>query len=216
MSPTIVPGVRPTRIELLKLKRQEILARKGHDLLEEKLDAMTIAYLAYRQPYVEQRKKVQENLDEALQTLMRAEMIMGVNNVEMIACSTPGIPDMRMDTGKVMGVSVPRIPVQEERPGFPSPTGYSLLGTSAILDEALEKFERLVQDVLRLAELEGTISRITREMQRTRRRVNALEKIYIPQIQATHRYIEMHLEEREREDQFRRKRTKQLLKGERA
>ncbi len=213
MTTSIAPGVRPTRIELLKLKRQEVLARKGHDLLEEKLDAMTIAYLSFRQPYLDQRKKVDEELDTALQTLMQAETVMGVHNVEMIARSTPGMPDVPMEIRKVIGVAVPLIPVREGGGPLPAMTGYSILSTSAILDEALEKFEQLIRDVLRLAELEGTISRIAREIRRTRRRVNALEKIHIPQIQATHRYIEMHLEEREREDQFRRKRTKQLLKG---
>jgi V/A-type H+-transporting ATPase subunit D len=214
MTPSLAPGVRPTRIELLKLKRQEILARKGHDLLEEKLDAMTIAYLSYRQPYLEQKKLVKEALDNALQTLSRAEMIMGITAIETIARSTPGLPGVPMETRKVMGVLVPLIPVPEKTSARPAAPGYSLLGTSAVLDEALDKFELLLGEVLRLAELEGTISRISREMRRTRRRVNALERIYIPQIQATHRYIEMHLEEREREDQFRRKRTKQLLKGE--
>ncbi|MBP1927528.1 V/A-type H+-transporting ATPase subunit D [Methanolinea mesophila] len=214
MSPSLAPGIRPTRIELLKLKRQEVLAQKGHDLLEEKLDAMTIAYLSYRQPYLRQKELVNKSLENALRTLGRAEMFMGLTSVEMIAHSIPGIPDIPMDTAKVMGVSVPRIPLQEKRPGTSSGLGYSILGTSAVLDEALEKFENLLGELLRLAELEGTITRINREMKRTRRRVNALEKIYIPQIQATHRYIEMHLEEREREDQFRRKRTKQLLKGE--
>ncbi len=200
-------GIRPTRIELLRLKKQELLAQRGHDLLEEKLDAMVVAFFDYRDAYLEQKRRVDETFRSALSALSFAEMLAGTDTVAAVAASSPPLPDIPTGSRLVMGVRVPALPSES----FPvHESGYGLLGTPAAIDNATKRFEDLTREILVLAEREGTVRRLSREISKTRRRVNALERILLPQLQSTRRYIEMHLEEREREDPFRRKRIKHL------
>jgi len=204
-------GIKPTRIELLKLRKREILAQKGHDLLKEKLDAMVMEFARLVDDYRNSRANVDRELEKAYTSLIRAELISGLRNLELAAYGIPEKSDIMMGTRSVMAVKVPqiRVPpsleVRHER-------SYSFAGTSSALDETTTRFEAALRSVLILAEQEGTLRRLDQEIKITRRRVNALESILIPSLQATQKYISMHLEEREREDLFRRKRTKQLLK----
>ncbi|HUU75535.1 MAG TPA: V-type ATP synthase subunit D [Methanoregulaceae archaeon] len=210
MTTKAISGIRPTRIELLKLKKQELLAERGHDLLEEKLDAMVIEFFRYVDTYKNLVEKAQDKIDCATKELSESKMILGSNRLEEISLSAQKMVDIPMDTRSVMGVRVPRITMPESIKAHPQ-SGYSYLGTTARLDEAATSFEEAVRIILELAELEGTVRRLALEIRSTRRRVNALENILIPRLQATRRYIEMHLDEREREDLFRRKRTKKLI-----
>jgi V/A-type H+-transporting ATPase subunit D len=89
--------------------------------------------------------------------------------------------------------------------------GYSMAGTSGQVDEAALRYESVLESLITYASLEGRVDRISLEMNRTRRRVNALEHLVIPRLVRTMRYIEFRLEEREREDLFRRKRMKQNM-----
>jgi V/A-type H+-transporting ATPase subunit D len=212
MSKLAISGIRPTRIELLKLKRQEVLAQRGHDLLEEKLDAMVMEFFRYLDSYIRLKREVQKDVDRALDALSAAHLVIGRNRLEEIAGSTPKMDDLSMDTRSIMGVRVPGIVVPETLRTY-SRTGYSYLGTNTHLDSAVTLFENSTRKILELAELEGTVRRLALEIRNTRRRVNALENILIPRLQATRRYIEMHLEEREREDLFRRKRTKNIIQA---
>jgi V/A-type H+-transporting ATPase subunit D len=208
MSRKGISGVRPTRIELLKLKKQELIAEKGHDLLQEKLDAMLIEYTKFVDSCREQRKELDAVMTDAVMTMKTAAAILGSNRIEEIALSSSGMGDVSMGTRVIMGVRVPEIGVPAE-PGFHR--GYSYLGTTSKLDESGVLFGKAAAAALKLAELEGTVGRLALEIQTTRRRVNALEHILLPRIRETRRYIEMRLEEREREDLFRRKRTKQVI-----
>jgi V/A-type H+-transporting ATPase subunit D len=208
MSRKGISGVRPTRIELLKLKKQELIAEKGHDLLQEKLDAMLNEYTKLVDSCREQRKVLDAVITDAAMSMKKAAAILGSNRIEEIALSSSDMGDVAMGTRVIMGVRVPEIGIPAE-PGFHR--GYSYIGTTSKLDEAGVRFRKAAAAALRLAELEGTVGRLSREIQTTRRRVNALEYILLPRIRETRRYIEMHLEEREREDLFRRKRTKQVI-----
>lgn len=210
MSKLAISGIRPTRIELLKLKRQEVLAQRGHDLLEEKLDAMVMEFFRYLDSYIHLKRQAQESVDDALNALSEAHLVIGRNKLEEVAGSARKMEDIPMYTRSIMGVRVPGIDLPESLRSY-SGRGYSYLGTTSHVDEAAAAFERSARVMLELAELEGTVRRLALEIRNTRRRVNALENILIPRLQATRRYIEMHLEEREREDLFRRKRTKSLI-----
>jgi len=210
MTKLAISGIRPTRIELLKLKRQEMLAQRGHDLLEEKLDAMVMEFFRYLDSYIHLKRETQESVDDALAALSAAHLVIGRNRLEEVAGSAQKMDDIPMQTRSIMGVRVPWIEVPKSLRSY-SQRGYSYLGTTSHLDEAAASFEDSAKAILELAELEGTVRRLALEIRNTRRRVNALENILIPRLQATRRYIEMHLEEREREDLFRRKRTKSLI-----
>ncbi len=158
------------------------------------------------------RNKVNRELRTSYSVLVQSQMIMGQDRVWDAAGSIPELGDVPIRSVNIMGVHVPKV----EYDAIPSRTGQPLYGyvdTSAKLDEACNKFRELLMDILKLAEVEGTIERLAIEIEKTKRRVNALEHIFIPSLKATEKYIEMQLQEREREDFFRRKRIKAIMEA---
>ncbi len=205
-----IRGVRPTRIELLKLRKRELLAQKGHDLLEEKRDALVIEFFRMVEDLRERRRRLDMAMGEAYKKLEVAQMTVGNRKLREISYGVPRMGEIEIDVRHLMGVGMPVI-----HAAGPSPSsrmrGYGYAFTSATVDEVADRFARVFEEVLCLAEMEGSLLRLAQEIERTKRRVNALESIVIPQLQATQKHIESHLEELEREDIFRRKRTKMLL-----
>ncbi len=210
MSKKIIRGVKPTRIELLKLRKRELLAQRGHDLLEEKRDAMFLAFLKLIEDYQEIRPQLEKDVSSAYETLTDARLVAGSTALKEIASSVPEIVDIEMDKESVMGVMVPVIH-KPERLRQTAVRGYSYVGTSVAVDDVVDGFEVLLQRILVVAEKESAIRKLAHEIESTKRRVNALETVLLPRLRATERYIEIHLEELEREDLFRRKRMKVLL-----
>jgi V/A-type H+-transporting ATPase subunit D len=208
----IIEGINPTRMELLGIKKKRKLAEKGHKLLSEKRDALVVQFFNVISDRNTLRTKTDKELSEAFTSLIDAQMIMGQQRVDRATGSIPELEDVPMSTVNIMGVHVPKI----EHDAIPPRSGkplYSYIDTSAKLDQASEEFHSLLMDILRLAEIEGTIERLAIEIEKTKRRVNALEHIFIPRLKATEKYIEMQLQEREREDFFRRKRIKALMEA---
>ena len=208
----VIEGINPTRMELLSVRKRKKLAEKGHKLLSEKRDALVVQFFEIIKDRNTLREKANRDLRESYFLLMQAEMIMGQENVENATGSIPSLGDVPMRTVNIMGVHVPKV----EYDAIPSRAGeplYGYIDTSAKLDEACEKFRNVLIDILKLAEVEGTIERLAIEIEKTKRRVNALEHIFIPRLKATEKYIEMQLQEREREDFFRRKRIKAIMEA---
>jgi V/A-type H+-transporting ATPase subunit D len=208
----IIEGINPTRMELLSVRKRKKLAEKGHKLLSEKRDALVVQFFEVIKDRNTLRNKANSELRSAYTTLVEAQMIMGQDRVEDATGSIPQLGDVPMRTVNIMGVHVPKV----EYDAIPSRAGeplYGYIDTTAKLDEASEKFEKLLLDILKLAEVEGTIERLAIEIEKTKRRVNALEHIFIPRLKATEKYIEMQLQEREREDFFRRKRIKAIMEA---
>lgn len=208
----IIEGINPTRMELLSIRKRKKLAEKGHKLLSEKRDALVVQFFEIIKDRNTMRDRANADLRKAYTTLVEAQMIMGQERVEDATGSIPQLGDVPMRTVNIMGVHVPKV----EYDAIPSKAGeplYGYIDTTAKLDEASEKFEKLLLDILKLAEVEGTIERLAIEIEKTKRRVNALEHIFIPRLKATEKYIEMQLQEREREDFFRRKRIKAIMEA---
>jgi V/A-type H+-transporting ATPase subunit D len=206
-----IAGIRPTRIELLKLRKRELLAQKGHDLLEEKRDALVIEFFRMVEEYRTRRRSLDRAMGDAYKKLEEAQMAVGNRKLREISYAVPPMGGIDIDVRHLMGVGMPVIRTAGPHP--PSRVrGYGYAFTSAAVDEVADTFERVFEEALRLAEMEGALLRLAQEIERTKRRVNALESIVIPQLRATQKHIESHLEELEREDIFRRKRTKMLLK----
>lgn len=211
MGKNILSGVRPTRMELLKLKKRKILAQKGHDLLEEKRDALIMEFFKRIKNYRKDKAELEIEIKKAFETLIEAQMVIGYTGLEESSYSVNEMKDIEMKVQNITGVKVPLIEKMEflreskER-------GYSFVSTSAKLDEAANSFENAVKNILRLAESEGSIRKLAQEIEKTKRRVNALENILIPKLGNTQNYIKMHLAELEREDFFRRKKIKSALK----
>jgi V/A-type H+-transporting ATPase subunit D len=207
-----IEGVNPTRMELLSIRKRKKLAMKGHKLLSEKRDALVVQFFEIIKDRNTLRNKVNRELRTSYSVLVQAQMIMGQDRVWDAAGSIPDLGDVPIRSVNIMGVHVPKV----EYDAIPSRTGQPLYGyvdTSAKLDEACDKFRGLLMDILKLAEVEGTIERLAIEIEKTKRRVNALEHIFIPRLKATEKYIEMQLQEREREDFFRRKRIKAIMEA---
>lgn len=139
-------------------------------------------------------------------------MSIGWRNLSAVAKTTDGMADIEMQTRNIMGRRVPDIVIPDKLRESLIP-GYTLSGTTAYVDCAGTEFEKLTIALIRLAEAEGVMHSLESEIKKTRRRVNALENVLIPSLNATSEYIESYLEELEREDLFRRKRAKSVLAG---
>jgi len=208
----ILQNVKPTRMELLKLRKRVKLADKGHRLLKEKRDALISEFMIVVKEYKEARKRVEENLRVAFYNLLMAEVLLGARDLEQISEIT--LRDINVDfiTKNIMGVSVPIMKVNNlirrvhER-------GYGFLSTNAKLDDAAKNFEESILSIVKLAEIEESVRRIAEEVEKTKRRVNALEYIVIPRLKATIKHIEMRMEEIERESFLRLKKIKAALEA---
>lgn len=211
MVENIIEGVKPTRMELLAIRKKKKLAEKGHKLLGEKRDALVMQFFEIIRTRDSLRSDVNTRLGEAFNNLMDAEMILGRDTVSDVTYSIPEMENIPTDVVNIMGVQVPRI--QIEILNVPKEPVYGYLNTSAKLDEAADRFSNVLMKILKLAEVEGSIERLANEIEKTKRRVNALEHIFIPRLKATQKYIEMQLQEREREDFFRRKRIKTIMEA---
>jgi V/A-type H+/Na+-transporting ATPase subunit D len=212
MADEMVEGVNPTRMELLKLKDRVNLATKGHKLLKEKRDALIMEFFNILDRAKGVREKVEEKLGESFADLMVAQTTMGDFAVRKAAMSVQESLDIDVDTRSVMGVNVPVIEYDNIKKSMIE-RGYGLADTSAKLDEASKGFEEVIELILELSEVEMTVKLLAGEIESTKRRVNALEHIIIPRLQNTVKYIEMRLEEMERENFVRLKMIKQTMEG---
>lgn len=210
----ILDGVNPTRMELLEIRKKLTLAEKGHKLLEEKRDALVERFF----DVIEKRNKLSGEMDEefegAFLSLIQAQMIMGEKKVDDISRLTEDVGEISFENDNIMGVKIPKMNADDIKTTI-KPT-YGFFETCSKLDDAQIKFNALVSKLIQLADLEGGIKSIAVEIEKTKRRVNVLENTLIPKLYATRKYIEMQLEEREREDFFRRKRIKNILESKKA
>ncbi len=200
-------SVNPTRMELLKLGDKIKLTTKGHKLLKEKLDALIMRFMKLIDKQSELREQVEDYFEEAFNALMRAQAVSGTLEVRSAALAVKEMSDVKVEQKNVMGVKLPKLEVKEEKRDL-SNRGYGPLQISAAIDEAARRYEKATNLVVKLAELENSIQLLGVEIEKTKRRVNALEYIMIPRLKATKKFISMRLDELEREDLFRLKKIK--------
>ena len=211
MAEQIMEGINPTRMDLLEIRKKLTLAEKGHMLLEEKRDALVERFFHIIDERNKLRKEIDELFKQAFLSLIQAEMIMGESRVEDTTDFIPSIGEVSFSQENIMGVKIPKIDI--DKISFQDKPLYSIIDTCASLDEAQQKFIVILKKLLELVNLEGGIKNLAIEIEKTKRRVNVLENILIPKLKATQRYIEMQLEEIEREDFFRRKRIKAIMES---
>jgi len=210
MAQEMVEGVNPTRMELLKLKNRRKLAIKGHGLLKEKRNSLIMEFFNILDQVKGLRENVEKKLEQSFADLILAKTMMGDFAVKMAAMSVKGSLDISVDTRNIMGVTVPVIEYEDVKKSM-TQRGYGLVDTSAKLDESSRGFEEVIKLIIDLSEIEMTVKLLAGEIESTKRRVNALEHIIIPKLQNTVRYIEMRLEDMERENFVRLKMIKKTM-----
>ena len=199
MAQDIIDGINPTRMELLSLKNRTKLAVKGHGLLKEKKDALIKEFFDILDRVKGVREAAERSLKEANEALLEAQIAMGDLAVRKASLSVKESIDVDIKSRSVMGVSVPVTNVKMEERSIID-RGYSFSDTTIQLDEAAKKFEESIKFLIELGEVEKTIFLLAEEIEATKRRVNALEHIMIPRFENTEKYIDMRLQEMEREN----------------
>jgi V/A-type H+-transporting ATPase subunit D len=211
--PELIAGVHPTRMELLTLRKRRNIAERGRDLLREKLDALMIEFFQFVREINTLRAKAQDLLAEAYESFVEAQMAMGYMKLEQTSVGVDDRFSIESKTRNIIGVTIPYIQVNvKPLTTFP----YSIYDTSITLDEATLKMAHAIKAIAELSSAEAAVKKLAEAIAATKRRVNSLEYVIIPRMLSTIRYIEMHLEEAEREDFFRLKRIKsRMAKAER-
>ena len=211
--PELISGVHPTRMELLTLRKRRTIAERGRDLLREKLDALMIEFFQFVRDISALRAKAQRLLAEAYESFVEAQMAMGYMKLEQTSVGVEDRFSIDSKSRNVIGVTIPYIQVNvKPLNGFP----YNIYDTSIKLDEATLKMADAIKAIAELSSAEAAVKKLAEAIAATKRRVNSLEYVIIPRLLSTIRYIEMHLEEAEREDFFRLKRIKsRMAKAER-
>lgn len=199
MAQDIIDGINPTRMELVSLKNRTKLAVKGHGLLKEKRDALIKEFFDILDRVKGVREAAERSLKEANEALLEAQIAMGDLAVRKASLSVKESIDVDIKSRSVMGVSVPVTNVKMEERSIID-RGYSFSDTTIQLDEAAKKFEESIKFLIELGEVEKTIFLLAEEIEATKRRVNALEHIMIPRFENTEKYIDMRLQEMEREN----------------
>lgn len=203
-----------TRMELLALKAQIALAKQGRELLEQKRTALMKELLKMADTVIERSDALENAAANAHLALARAKAVAGTETVKSAALASRTKFPLEVRATSVMGVPVPYIEQKRVfRPVFGR--GYSIVGTSITIDEAASSFEAEVNAIIRLAESELRLTRLAAEIQRASRRLNALEHLLIPRLEADRDFIQLALDERERADHFRLKLMKRILERKR-
>ena len=192
-------------MELLTLRKRRKIAERGRDLLREKLDALMIEFFQFVREITALRNKAQKLLTEAYDDFIEAQMAIGSMRLEQTAVGVEDRFTIETKSRNVIGVTIPYIQViLTPLSAFP----YNPYDTSIKLDEATLKMAEAIKAIAELSSAEAAVKKLAEAIASTKRRVNSLEYVIIPRMLATIRYIEMHLEEAEREDFFRLKRIK--------
>ncbi|MBU3803143.1 MAG: V-type ATP synthase subunit D [Candidatus Cellulosilyticum pullistercoris] len=196
--------IAPTKSNLIKAKASLELSNRGFELLDKKRNVLIKEMMGL----VDAAKKIQEEIGTTLQEayghLQSVNITTGIKNVENIALSVPKDEEFEILLKSVMGVDIPTIKY-EKKPVIPS---YGFHNTNPALDEAAECFRNVKYMMYELAEVDNSIFKLAKEIQKIQKRTNALQHIQIPRYKQQVKYIQESLEEKEREDFFRLKRVK--------
>ena len=199
--------IAPTRSNLIRIKQELQFAREGHEILDRKREALTAELIQVAHEAEELQQKVWTQLASAYAAMEKAQLLMGREGVEWAALAANKTIEVTTRFRHVMGVTIPVI----EARGEPPEMSYGLGDVSASLDEATTSFREVLSQIPELSRLVTAVWRLARELRKTKRRVNALQYIFIPDYEETVAFIKSALEEREREEAFRLKKLKKRV-----
>ena len=193
-----VMSVNPTRMELTNLKKKLVTARRGHSLLKDKRDELMRQFLALVKENTALRKKVEDGLCAVNMHMTLAHSVMDEKEIDVAFMLPKQNVSLDVQSKNIMSVNVPVFNPEYKSLDKGDVYSYGFAFTSCELDKAVSNFTDLLPDLVRLAEVEKQCQLLSAEIERTRRRVNALEHVMIPQYEDTIRYITMKLDENER------------------
>ena len=208
--------VRPTRAELLERRSQILLAQQGMDLLKQKRDALLIEFMGVMDETLRLSDSLQKSVSEAQYSLAVAQAVDGTVALRSAGLATKGEIVVDMTGTKIMGVSVPVVTKGASPIKSSFTRGYAVTGVSSRVDETADKFERILDVIIEYADIETRLKRLGEEINKTNRRVNALEQVTVPQLREQVGYISQTLDERAREDLFRLKKVKKKIEKKKA
>ncbi len=200
--------IKPTRSELLETKRKIKMTKGGYKILKMKRDGLILEFFKILEEAKQVRDQITNQYDLAMQKIAIASAVDGSIAVKSAAFALKDRPEIKLRSKNVMGLVVPEIDATSIRKPMEK-RGYGVIGVSSHIDEATSAFEDLVETIIKAAEIETTMKKLLDEIEKTKRRVNALEFKVIPELQQAEAFIRLRLEEMERENIFRLKRIKQ-------
>lgn len=206
-------NVNPTRMELSNLKRRLSTATRGHKLLKDKQDELMRQFIDLIRENRKMRVEVEKELSEAFQAFLMASAVMSPEMLEEAVCFPKAQVSLEIETKNVMSVIIPEMKIslsKDEGAMYP----YGFTETSAELDTAIDKLSKVLEKLLQLAELEKSTQLMAVEIEKSRRRVNALEYKQIPDLEETIKYIRMKLDENERATLTRLMKVKDMISEE--
>lgn len=199
--------VKPTRSELINIKKKIKLSQNGYKILKMKRDGLIMEFFKVLEEAKDSRGALLEKYARAQEMMAIANTIEGSIGVKAAAFSVRENPDITLKSKNIMGVVVPEIESTKVRKGI-ADRGYGVIGTTPVIDDTAAAFEDLVEAIIKSAEIETTMKRLLDEIESTKRRVNALEFKVIPELSDARDFIKMRLDEMEREELFRLKKIK--------
>ncbi len=192
----------------MEIKKKIKLSETGHNLLKMKRDGLIMEFFNILEKSKDIRSRITQNYKVAMDKLAIAKAVDGSIEVKSAAFALSENPTLELKSRNVMGIVVPEIEAKSVKKRL-NERGYGIIGTSTRIDEAAEAFENLVEDIILAAEYETKMRKLIEEIDKTKRRVNALEFKVIPDLQSAGSFIRFRLEEMERENTFRLKRFKE-------
>ena len=199
--------VKPTRKNLMAIEDRIELSERGHDTLEKKRDGLIMEFMDILDQAQDVRSDLDDSYEHAQRTIDMARAMEGDVAVRGAAAALKEHPEITTQSKNIMGVVVPQIESTKVRKSLDQ-RGYGLVGTSARIDETADAYEELLETIILAAEVETAMKKILDEIEKTKRRVNALEFKLLPELHEAQEYIEQKLEEQEREEIFRMKKIK--------
>lgn len=189
-------NVKPTRMEMTVLKKRLKTSTRGHKLLKDKQDELMRRFIDLIRENNTLRRNVEKRLINGMQAFVLAKTQLNEAFIEESLAVPIEKVTVHIDPKNIMSVTVPQLTLQTP----PQETGiaYGMLNSTVEMDEAIVAIQSATNDMLKLAEIEKTCQLLADEIEKTRRRVNALEHLIIPQLKETIKYIQMKLEENER------------------
>lgn len=200
-------NIKPTRSELQNLKKRIKLAESGYNLLKKKRDGLILEFFEVLKQAKSLRKELTEEYKTALQAVNMARVVEGDVMITSLSMAVVAKPEVELMSKNIMGVVVPKIKGSSVQHHFMD-RGYGTIGSSTMIDNAAFAYEKVVEKVIQAAETETTMKKLLEEIEKTKRRVNALEFEVIPKMKKQMAFIKMRLEEMDRENVFRMKRIK--------